>query len=389
MSKSAFDAQPIIVILTPFFYPNRGGVETCLINLVEELCKVKIKTQVITFQPLSSNDTGLNYERFGYVNIIRQNKFNGSNVVWSEKSALNLSFYVIKDLLVNSVNFVYKNRKSNIIIHAHGVQASIVALFLKIIFRLKYIVSIHAHIEEYHLNHFRFVSNVLYQILLKNSDSILVNTSKMKNEFINLGVDPTKVVTHVQWNTQDFFKQNKKQKNSLTKIIFVGRLLREKGTRVVLKLAQSFPDITFTVVGNGIEYSFLQEFGTPNLRLAGALDPGVIANLYFENDICLVPSLYEDAYPRVVTEAIGCQTPVIGTLRGGIPEAMDESVGWLVKGATEENAAEEISSILNRILSDPEELNFRIQNCEAWAQEHYSNKIFRKTLDSYLKAIKK
>jgi glycosyltransferase involved in cell wall biosynthesis len=208
----------------------------------------------------------------------------------------------------------------------------------------------------------------------------------MKNEFINLGVDPTKVITHVQWNTQDFFKQNKKRKNSLTKIIFVGRLLREKGTRVVLKLAQSFPDISFTVVGNGIEYSFLQKFGTPNLKLAGALDPGVIANLYFENDICLVPSLYEDAYPRVVTEAIGCQTPVIGTLRGGIPEAMDESVGWLVKGETEENAAEEISRILNIILSDPEELNFRIQNCEAWAEEHYSNKIFQKTLDAYLKA---
>jgi glycosyltransferase involved in cell wall biosynthesis len=388
MSKGMSDAQPIILILTPFFYPNRGGVETCLINLVEELCKEKIKTQVITFQPLSSNDTGLNHERFGSVNITRRNKFNGSKKLWSEKSALKLSFYIIKDLLVNSVNFMYKNRKSNIIIHAHGVQASIVALFLKIIFRLKYISSIHSHIEEYHLNNFRFISNIFYPILLKNSDSILVNTSKMKNEFINLGIESTKIVTHVQWNTKDFFKQNKKPIKSLTKIIFVGRLLREKGTRVVLKLAEVFPDVTFTVVGDGIEHAYLQKFGTPNLKLTGALDPGEIADLYFENDICLVPSLYEDAYPRVVTESIGCQTPVIGTLRGGIPEAMDHSVGWLVEGTTEENAAKEIAIILNGILSDPQELNFRIQNCEAWAQEHYSNKIFQKTLAAYLKASK-
>jgi glycosyltransferase involved in cell wall biosynthesis len=73
-------------------------------------------------------------------------------------------------------------------------------------------------------------------------------------------------------------------------------------------------------------------------------------------------------------------------LRGGIPEAMDDSVGWLVKGTTEENATEEIANILNRILLDPQELNSRIQNCEAWSQENYSNKIFRKTLDAYLKA---
>lgn len=375
-----------ILIVSPFFYPNKGGVETCLINLVEELCLANISTDVLTFQPLSSNEQSISYETFGKVRISRIKKFNGNQILWNEKSALRLSLKIIYDLFVEGWRYVSKNKHSKIIIHAHGLQAGIVGLLLKKLRRIPYVISIHAHFAEYHIPKFTKLSNFVYKKILSSSTVVLVNTLKMKNEFIDLGIESKKIVEHVQWNTVDFFKNGKPSVDRIKKVIFVGRLLREKGTRVIHQLALNFPEIDFTIVGEGSDFIFLQNSKTPNMKLVGALDPGAIAELYFENDLCLVPSLYEDAYPRVVTEAIGCQTPVIGTLRGGIPESMDQSVGWFVQGTNEEDTVREISNILNRISSDPQELNFRIQNCESWAEEHYSNKIFQKTLDAYLKA---
>jgi glycosyltransferase involved in cell wall biosynthesis len=347
---------------------------------------MNIRTQVITFQPLSSNAEYLKFERFGSVEISRLRKFKGKKVLWTEKSAFKLSLRITFDLFKHSFRFILKNREFNTIIHAHGLQAGIVAFILRRIFQIRYVISIHAHFAEYHIPKLARVMKILYTKILMTSDVVLVNTLKMKTEFISLGVDSEKIIEHVQWNTLDFFKKGKPPVNRIKKVIFVGRLLREKGTRVIHQLALNFPEIEFTIVGDGFDFIFLQNSKTPNMKLAGALDPGAIAELYFENDLCLVPSLYEDAYPRVVTEAIGCQTPVIGTLRGGIPESMDQSVGWFVQGTNEEDTVREISNILNRILSDPQELNFRIQNCELWAEEHYSNKIFQKTLDAYLKA---
>ena len=44
-----------ILILTPFFSPNTGGVETHLDDLVEYLVKRSYQVYVLTYQPLMNN----------------------------------------------------------------------------------------------------------------------------------------------------------------------------------------------------------------------------------------------------------------------------------------------------------------------------------------------
>ncbi len=76
---------------------------------------------------------------------------------------------------------------------------------------------------------------------------------------------------------------------------------------------------------------------------------GKIANVdlpkyYNIADIFCIPSQYEEGYGRVVIEAVACGVPVIGSNKGGIPEALNETVSILVE-PTKDNLKSAISGL--------------------------------------------
>jgi len=64
-------------------------------------------------------------------------------------------------------------------------------------------------------------------------------------------------------------------------------------------------------------------------------------------DLCVVPSVWEDAFPLAVLEAMACGKPVIATRVGGIPEMIEDGVhGLLVPPAGEQALAEALQALL-------------------------------------------
>jgi glycosyltransferase involved in cell wall biosynthesis len=77
---------------------------------------------------------------------------------------------------------------------------------------------------------------------------------------------------------------------------------------------------------------------------------------YGQIDLLLVPSLLEDAFPRVILEAAGNGIPVIATRVGGIPEALGGS-GILIDWAHDKEPdiakiANEYVREIRRVLGD-------------------------------------
>ncbi|MBC8165107.1 MAG: glycosyltransferase family 4 protein [Bryobacteraceae bacterium] len=71
------------------------------------------------------------------------------------------------------------------------------------------------------------------------------------------------------------------------------------------------------------------------------------ASLLDEADICVVPSVWQDAFPLGVLESMAAGKPVIATSVGGIPEMIDDGVtGLLVPPADEQALADAISCLL-------------------------------------------
>jgi len=120
-------------------------------------------------------------------------------------------------------------------------------------------------------------------------------------------------------------------------ILFVGRIVKEKGVEVLLRaakdIAREFREATFVLAG---PYEQTREYAEdakdlmngvePGMRffLVGTLDHDRLRRAYSAADVLAFPSLWEEASPMVVVEAMASGLPVvasrIGALRSRVVE---------------------------------------------------------------------
>ncbi len=137
-------------------------------------------------------------------------------------------------------------------------------------------------------------------------------------------------------------------------LAFVGRVSSEKGLRYLIEaLPRMEPNVRLLVVGDGPERESLQASVAAaglrdRVRFVGNMDDPEPA--FRAADVVVVPSLWNEAFGRVVVEAMGCATPVIATRVGGMAELFDhERHGLYVEKAD----ARALADAVGRVQSDP------------------------------------
>ena len=121
-------------------------------------------------------------------------------------------------------------------------------------------------------------------------------------------------------------------------LLFVGRLVVEKGIETLLDAARRVRDAGFCfnlrIVGDGpLRTQLADTVRTLALgdcvTLMGALPPARIAEQFAASDLFVLPSLLE-GMPGVLLEAMAHALPVVATRVSGSEDVVDPSVGWLV-----------------------------------------------------------
>ena len=114
-------------------------------------------------------------------------------------------------------------------------------------------------------------------------------------------------------------------------ILFVGRLIPEKGAHVLVEamaqLTSVAGEVTATLVGNGPENNRLAQSISMHglsgrVRMTGPLSGKALAQMYQQHRILAVPSVRPEAFGLVALEAIACGCVVVGPGLGGLPEAI-------------------------------------------------------------------
>src|SRR5690606_641011 len=103
---------------------------------------------------------------------------------------------------------------------------------------------------------------------------------------------------------------------------------RVKGFATFLEIAKKLPDQRFLVVeswplAQDDKRSLLESIS----KLGNAEYSDRVPNvetIYRKTKLLLVPSIWEEAFGRVVIEAESCGIPVIASARGGLPEAVGQ-----------------------------------------------------------------
>ncbi len=373
-----------LLIISPFFRPNIGGVETHLDDLCEYLRTNGYIVYVLTYQPITTKARGAAVEKKNNLEIIRYSWF-GLNLFHKlEKYPVFEFLYLTPWLLFRSFIFMLRNPGRIDVIHAQGFNASFIAKILSKTFNKRFVASTHA---IYGTNA-KSLTAALMKWTLSSAGKILTLSKKSKDELIKLGVPESRIDVYTYWVNQQIFKpmdkiEAKKKAGWEGKfvVLFVGRFIKIKGTDVLLDVAKHIRNgIYFAFIGDGpMSEDIKKSSGNiANVIYVGRVENHELPVYYNASDIFIIPSLYEEGFGRVILEAISCGVPIIGANRGGIPEAVDDSVGVLV-----EPASNDLKSAITELYTNRQKYEMLAGNCRDYAIKHFSDRNARIILNSY------
>lgn len=195
------------------------------------------------------------------------------------------------------------------------------------------------------------------------ADVFLCYTERAKRVLIQERVDESKIrVIKLGVDLNRFKPTSRKKKQRLT-ILFVGRLIKEKG---ILDLLQSFfylkkegfKDLKLEIVGEGtLEKEIKRKikfFGLSNKIKITSKDYKDMPLVYQNADIFVLPSkktkTWEEQYGMVLIEAMASGLPIIASKSGAIPEIIDSTGLFFNEGDVNHLTKQLINLITNKDL---------------------------------------
>ncbi|HDH02519.1 MAG TPA: glycosyltransferase, partial [Nitrospirae bacterium] len=376
-----------ILMLTPFFSPNLGGVETHLDDLTGYLSKEQFNVNVITYQPLTTKGVSAPFhESRDNVHIYRLPwlKF---NLFYKLESKPLLQFlYLFPGMFFLGFFYLIFNPGKTANIHGHGLAAAVATLLLSAIFRKKGFVSLHT---IYKFSERPALAAIVKRILLP-MERILVLAKGCKEDLIKIGIPDEKISTYTCWvdNKNAFLPRDKNECRKMLGlppdmfiVLFVGRLSPEKGVSVVLDIVKHTTDrgVAFVLVGDGPMRPEVDETALKhdNLITVKGVSNDKLMFYYNASDILLFGSVDEDYYGRVTMEALSCGLPVIlpdstsyfGKKKKASIDFPQEEIGYLVRPQ-----ADLIALLLDNLSNDNEQLNRMKDRARSYALENFSDK---------------
>lgn len=231
------------------------------------------------------------------------------------------------------------HRKHNFdVVHAHDWMVTDAAWVLKSGFGLPIVSTMHAteqgRMGGIHTDMQRYVNQLEWRLTFE-SNRVIVNSHHMINELqhlFNLPKDKIRMVPNgTDPSSFDFEFDGKPLRNQFASehqkiVLFVGRLVNEKGVQVLLDSApiilQNYPGTQFLVVGTGYYMDDLQnkagQLGVShNVKFLGYVGDKELLELYKIADIVAIPSLYEP-FGIVALEAMAARVPAVVSDVGGL-----------------------------------------------------------------------
>jgi len=197
------------------------------------------------------------------------------------------------------------------------------------------------------------------------------------------------IVIHNAYEDHIFYRMPdiKKDKD----IIFVGRLVSDKGVDLLLKALSNLKKMSLrpclTIVGGGPEEANLK-MQAKNLGIidqvdiTGAINDQALSRLMNAHKILALPSRRGEAFGIVILEGIACGCVAVGSDHGGIKEAIGPC------GLTfPSESVEGLTDCLATLLSAASVLEYYRRSAEEHLSNHSPDKVANAYLDVFRKVI--
>lgn len=330
-----------IAMVSDYFYPNTGGIETHIFELSKALIKLGHKVIIVTHKyPGCPPVQHIGKLKIYYLNI----PVFHMNTVFP---GFFTNFFLIVDIL----------RKEEIeIVHGHQSMSSLCyeALLHAQTLNIKSVFTDHSLFESGALEN--ILVNRISRFVLKGVDrSICVSYSLKENlmERTQLGSNTIHVVPNA---ISDNFRAVERTKSDKIVIASSCRFVYRKGIELLIKAIPKVCDISekieFLIIGDGPKRDQLEQMiDEHNLKervtLLGLIRHENICNILKNCDIFLNTSLTE-SFCMAITEAAACGLQVVSTNVGAVREVLPPEMITLV-GLDENEVARGIGTAIEKM----------------------------------------
>ncbi|ABB31733.1 glycosyltransferase [Geobacter metallireducens GS-15] len=174
----------------------------------------------------------------------------------------------------------------------------------------------------------------------------------------------------------DIWLRHLKSQNAPLKLLFVGRLVKEKGIFEALeafnRLHGADGQVELTVAGDGPAYPELSTMckyiSDGALRFLGHVSGETLEQAYREADLLVIPS-YHEAFPYAAIEAMRAGLPMISTSSGALEMLVEDGVTGFKIPPRDVSALEKA---IRTILENRELLKPMSDNCYEYFKAHLS-----------------
>jgi len=285
------------------------------------------------------------------------------------------------------------------ILHVHHLMPlTWIARFIKIAYKLNFMVTVHGSELPTLQNDKRYPYLTIEALrkavrIIPNSfwtkdwmESVLGIEFRDKIRVIPGGVD---VVTFKKVPTGDIDKKYDLKGKKV--IVFAGKLTPYKGVKYLVRAAKKING-EILILGDGSERANLEKIALDenikNVKFLGHFkdDTEFLVKFYSRADVFVAPSVWDEPLGLVILEAMACETPVVVTRKGGIPLAVkDGKNGLFIRPRNVNDIAEKVNYLLSN-----DEKRFKMgKRAREIAVEKFSWKIIaQKFIEKYEKFAK-
>tara|TARA_B100001123_G_scaffold367775_1_gene428302 strand:+ start:2377 stop:3534 length:1158 start_codon:yes stop_codon:yes gene_type:complete len=208
---------------------------------------------------------------------------------------------------------------------------------------------------------------------IKRAHFCTVVFKAMKNHLEQkFGVDRTRIkVITPGVNIENFIPVDQKLKT--LEFIFVGRLVRRKGTDTLLKIIERLPSLKLSIVGEGPDREWLEN-SINSLQISKRINfighvPNNELPQLLSKALALVSPAHSEGLPLTILEAMSSGIPVVATNVGGIGDVViDGRTGFL----RSDSDIEGILGALESLKENPAKASEMGKNGRALMEEQYT-----------------
>ncbi|MBS1736056.1 MAG: glycosyltransferase [Bacteroidetes bacterium] len=207
---------------------------------------------------------------------------------------------------------------------------------------------------------FPFIINQLKKTLLSittHCDKVVVLTKWYRQVLLLNKVSNNKIVCITQGLPlqREVEKTNVGLKKVGLKLIYVGRIIEDKGLHILLNAVKQLPSdklyLDIYAQPSNTQYALAltaQTIQYPNIVWKGVLEPSSVVNTLSGYDVLCVPSIVCEMSPLVIQEAFAAKIPVLASdVYGNAEQVTDKVNGWLFQFNNSNDLKETIQMLIN------------------------------------------